>query len=280
MVILMNKLRRTIQLISAALANGYLFGFAKGNIFTGNSKAVCVPFLNCYSCPGAFGACPIGGLQAVLGDRNYKFSFYILGFLMLFGILVGRLICGFMCPFGFLQDLLFKIKTPKFQLKASVDKYLRYLKYIILVLLVILLPLLLTDDFGTGAPYFCKWLCPAGTLEGGIPLIIANESLRKTLGFLFSWKLTILIIVIVLSIISYRPFCKYLCPLGAFYGLFNRYSFLKLEIDYSKCTGCNQCSNSCKMQVNLTKNCNSTECIRCGECMDNCMQEAIKFKLY
>lgn len=274
----MNKIRRLIQIICTVLGNGYILGFTNGKIYTGNTKAVCVPFLNCYSCPGAFGACPIGSLQAVLGDRNHKFSFYVLGTLMLFGVLFGRLVCGFLCPFGFFQDLLYKIKIPKLSLPPKIDGPLRYLKYVILVFMVVLFPLFLTDSFGIGAPYFCKYICPAGMLEGGIPLVLSNKPLQNTIGFLFFWKGMILLFIVFLSMILYRPFCKYLCPLGAFYGLFNKISLIQLRFDKEKCTDCGLCEKKCKMQVPVRTNCNSAECIRCGECQTVCKAKAIRLR--
>lgn len=223
--------RPWIQLAATALTNGYLRGFAQGKIFKGASKQFCVPGLNCYSCPGALGACPIGSLQAVIGSSKHHIAFYILGFIMLFGILMGRLICGFLCPFGFIQDLLYKIKTPKLKIPQRADRILRFLKYLILIVFVVLLPMFATNAFGSAPPYFCKWICPAGTLEGGIPLVIKNDGLRKMVGFLFDWKIILLATTIMLSVFIYRPFCKYICPLGALYSLFNKFSFYQMRVD-------------------------------------------------
>lgn len=269
------KNRTFIQALFTLITNGYFKGFIEGKIFTGQLKKVCVPGLNCYSCPGALGSCPIGSLQSVLGGRKHNFSYYIIGSIMLIGILLGRLVCGFLCPFGFIQDLLYKIKFPKVKLPSMIDKSLRWLKYIVALVMVILLPIFLTNQFGMASPYFCQWICPAGTLEGGVPLILLNEELRGNLGFLFSWKMGILIIVIVSSIFIYRPFCKYLCPLGAFYSLFNKYSFYQMHVEKIKCTGCKVCEEKCKMNVEITKNINSLECIRCGECKRVCPTGAI-----
>lgn len=269
------KKRHLIQTLAAMITNANAKGFFEGTIYKGSTKTVCVPGLNCYSCPGAVGACPIGSLQAVAGGGKYKISYYIFGFLLLFGVIFGRLICGFLCPFGFIQDLLYKIPTPKLTVPRKIDKALRYLKYLILLIPVILLPILLTDQFGTAPPYFCKWICPAGTLEGGIPLLIQNESLRNMVGFLFDWKVFLLILTIVSSILVYRPFCKYVCPLGALYSLFNKFSFYQMNVDKNKCTGCKACERNCKMNVEITKNINSLECIRCGECKTVCKQGAI-----
>lgn len=138
-------------------------------------KNVCVPGLNCYSCPGARGACPIGSLQAVIGSWNFKMAYYVAGFLIFVGALLGRLVCGFLCPFGLIQDLLNKIPFPKKIRTFRGDKLLRKLKYVIFLVFVILLPMFVVDIMGQGAPYFCKLICPAGTLEGGIPAGAAEQ---------------------------------------------------------------------------------------------------------
>ena len=119
-----------------------------------------MPGLNCYSCPGALGACPIGSFQAVVTSRDRSFSFYVVGFLLIFGGLLGRFVCGWLCPFGLVQDLVHKIPFPKKWKKLPGDKYLRWLKYLILVGFVILLPLTVLDVVGQGQPWFCKYICP------------------------------------------------------------------------------------------------------------------------
>ena len=270
-----NRMRLIVQVGFTALTNGYVLGFIKGKIYKGPTKALCVPGLNCYSCPGALGACPIGSLQAVLGSRNYRFSFYIIGFLIFIGSLIGRFVCGWLCPFGLIQDLLNKIPFPKKIRTFKGDKLLRKLKYVIFLVFVILLPLFLTDIMGQGAPYFCKLICPAGTLEGGLPLVLLNKAMRGAIGWLYIWKNTILIVTIVLSIIIYRPFCRYICPLGAFYSVFNKVSIYRYRVDMEKCVHCGKCAKACQMVVNPVENPNSPECIRCGRCKQACPVHAI-----
>lgn len=237
---------------------------------------VCVPGLNCYSCPAASGACPIGSFQAVVGSSKFRFSYYITGILILLGVLLGRFICGFLCPFGWFQELLHKIPTKKFSTKRL--RPLTYLKYIILVVMVFLLPLLLVNEIGLGDPYFCKYLCPQGVLEGAIPLSLVNSGIRSALGALFTWKLGILLAVIVLSILFFRPFCKWVCPLGAFYALFNRISLLQIQVDEHRCVSCGKCAKACKMDVDVLKTPAHTECIRCGMCINACPTGALHFR--
>lgn len=267
--------RRITQIIAAITTNANFKGFIEGNIYRGKLKKICVPGLNCYSCPGALGACPIGSLQAVAGSVKYRFSLYVVGIISLIGIIFGRLICGWVCPFGLIQDLLHKIPVPKIKVHKKVNNLLKYLKYLILLVFVLLLPALLVDEFGLSTPYFCEFICPAGTLEGGIPLVLMNDSLRATIGLLFEWKMFILILVIIASILIYRPFCRYICPLGAIYSLFNRISFYKYKVDKSKCTNCQVCTNKCKMGIEIYKKPNDAECIRCGECVRACPSKAI-----
>lgn len=265
-----NRYRHWFQAAWTALTNGYLLGFIKGSIYTGDTKALCVPGLNCYSCPGALGSCPIGSLQAVMGSRNFKFSFYIFGFLMLVGSIFGRFVCGWLCPFGLVQDLLNKI--PLFRKKKNLpgDRILRWMKYIVFIVFVILLPLTVLDIIGQGSPWFCKLICPSGTLMAGIPLVSVNSGLQSAIGTLFAWKICLLALIILLSIKYYRPFCKYLCPLGAVYGLFNPIAFYRLTVDTKTCTECRICQKACKMDIPVYKTPNSPECIRCGDCQDKC----------
>lgn len=267
--------RHRVQALWTLLTNSYLTGFLHGKIYQGNLKKLCLPGLNCYSCPGAIGACPIGAMQAVIGSWNFKFAFYVAGFLMFVGAVIGRFVCGWLCPFGLIQDLLHKIPFPQKITTFRGDKLLRKLKYAIFILFVILLPMFLVDILGQGAPYFCKFICPAGTLEGGIPLVLLNESMHSAVGWLYAWKNLLLAVTIILSILIYRPFCKFICPLGAIYSVFNPVSIFRYRVDKDKCTNCGRCAKICKMQVNPAESANDLECIRCGACKKACPVKAI-----
>lgn len=263
--------RWMIQLGTTIFYNANLSNFFKGSISTLPTKNICVPGLNCYSCPGAIGSCPIGALQAVAGDARYKLSLYVLGTLVMFGTLFGRFTCGYLCPFGFFQDLLFKIKSKKYRL----FKYLKWVKYGVLIYFVMLLPAFLVNEYGLGDPAFCKYLCPSGTLFAAIPLLIANPSLRTLIGTLFNLKVAILLSVIVLSVFIYRFFCKVLCPLGAFYAPFNKVSFYQFKIN-NNCIDCGICEKVCQMDINPSKSPNNLECIRCNKCVEACPVNAIE----
>ena len=270
-----NNVRHIFQSFWFLVTNSFFEGFKTGKIYSGELKQLCVPGMNCYSCPGAKGSCPIGALQAVIGSPKYKFSYYVVGFLFFVGALIGRGVCGYLCPFGLVQDLLHKIPFVKKIETFKGDRPLRKAKYLILLVFVILLPLFLVDIIGQGAPYFCKLICPVGMLEGGIPLVWMNTSMRGAVGFLYAWKGLILLLTILLSVIIYRPFCKYICPLGAIYSLFNSVSFFRYTLDHQKCIHCGRCKAVCEMQCDPVQNCNDLECIRCGKCKNVCPVDAI-----
>ena len=271
------KLRKCIQAGWGILTNAYVKGFLPGGppIYKGKLKQFCVPGMNCYSCPGALGACPIGSMQAVFDGRQRKFAFYVVGYLSLIGLLVGRFVCGWLCLFGLIQELLYKIPTKKVTVPKQIDRPLRYLKYVMLGVMVFALPFFVRSKYGAGAPFFCKYICPVGTLEGGIPLVLLNDTMRSTLGWLFRWKFFLLIVCILSSVFIYRPFCKYICPLGAFYALFQKVSLVRMHVDENACVNCGLCARTCKMNVDPHKNPNSCECIRCRECVDACPKHAL-----
>lgn len=271
-------MRNWLQLLFLALSNGYFMGFSKGTIYQGKSKQLCVPGLNCYSCPSALGACPLGALQASLTTGTKSFPYYAVGFLILFGVLFGRAVCGFLCPFGFVQDLLFKIPVKKVKKKVLFPKLQGKLPFLVLLLFVVGIPLFVTNQFGISSPAFCKWICPSGTLFGGIPLLLLDEGLRFGVGHLFYWKCSLLLLFLLWSIVEYRPFCKYLCPLGWIYGLFSSLSLYKMEYKKELCIGCQKCEKVCNMGVDVTKSPQDSRCIRCGDCVNACPVSALKTK--
>ena len=263
-----------MQLYFALLFNANLKGFSSGNIYQGNSKQVCVPGINCYSCPGAVGACPLGSLQGSF-SADHSTIYYVGGILLLYSILFGRMICGWLCPFGLIQELLHKIPTPKLK-KGPVTRLLSYLKYVILVVFVFIIPICyaLKD---TPMPAFCKYICPAGTIEGGLTLLSnkVNASYFSMLGPIFTWKFLLMVSCVVACVFAFRFFCRFLCPLGALYGLFNKLSIFGVKLEKSKCVDCGLCVSHCKMDIHHVAD---QECISCGECISVCPTQAITWK--
>lgn len=267
--------RRLIQVYAALLYNAHLKGFIQGDIYVGSLKNVCVPGFNCYSCPGAIGACPLGALQNALASADKRAPWYVLGILMLYGLTLGRTICGWLCPLGLIQELLHKLPTPKIP-KGSVTHALSYLKYILLALFVIGLPLIYSAQ-RFPVPGFCKYICPAGTLEGAMGLLAnpVNAEKFSMLNILFTRKFLLMVGILTLCVFCYRAFCRFLCPLGAIYGLFARLSVLGVRVEANRCTDCGRCVATCRMDVRRV---GDHECIHCGECIDVCPTKAIRMQ--
>ena len=263
--------RRLIQFSALAITNPLAMNLLDGRLYKGALKNICAPGLNCWSCPAAILACPIGAIQAIGGSINFSVSFYALGFVLLIGLLIGRAVCGYLCPFGLFQELLFEIPTKKFALPRGAI----YMKYFILIVFVFVMPIAVTNYAGLGAPAFCEFICPAGTLEAGLPMLITHPEFRSVLGNLFALKCVVLAIVIIGSVCVERFFCRVMCPLGAMYGLLNRISFCRLQLDRAKCVECGNCRRACPMSIDPTKCGNSSECVRCGKCSATCPKRAI-----
>ena len=267
-----NPLRRKlIQIAAFGFCNSHVANLISGKIYTGKWKKFCVPGLNCYSCPAAAFSCPIGAMQAVSGSTKFNFSFYVTGLILAFGVIFGRAICGFLCPFGLIQEIIHKIPGKKIRLW----KPLRYIKYAVLLVFVLILPVADTNYAGSGDPAFCKYICPAGSLEAALPLIATNPELKSTLGGLFVLKISVLIVVLLLCVFIHRFFCKTLCPLGAIYAMLNKVSLMHVSVDKGKCVSCGKCGSECPMDVNPVKEARSGECIMCGKCADICPVGAI-----
>ena len=266
--------RRIIQLYAALLYNAHVKGFITGEIYSGGGKMLCVPGLNCYSCPGAVGACPLGALQNALAASGSRTPVYVLGMLMLFGVTLGRTICGWLCPFGLIQELLHRIPTVKLP-KGRITRALSGLKYVLLAGLVVALPLWYAGQ-GLPVPAFCKYVCPAGTLEGAVGLLAnpANEGLFSMLGALFTGKFVIMVAVLTACVFIYRAFCRFLCPLGAIYGLFARVAVIGVKVQPTACVGCGRCVARCPMDVRRV---GDHECIHCGRCIGECPTGALSF---
>ncbi len=263
--------RRLIQLYVALLYNANIRGFVTGKISTSGSKNMCVPGFNCYSCPGAVGACPLGSLQNALGGSKTSTIAYVFGIIILFGLICGRTICGFLCPMGLLQDLIYKIKSPKLK-KSRFTKILSYFKYVLLLVFVIIIPLAYSNVIVL--PAFCQYICPVGLLAG-LFYLPNNTAELESLGVLFTWKFSLAVAILIGAVFVYRLFCRFFCPLGALYGFFSRLALLGVKLDKDKCTACGLCIKTCKVDITRV---GDHECIQCGACVSVCPTNAISWK--
>lgn len=279
----MERRRHITQWLSTLLANSYWLFLGNTPIYQGPLKTVCFPGLNCYSCPAAAFACPVGALQNFattlrMGLPFGHFGAYIIGLLGLTGTLLGRIPCGWLCPFGFLQEWIYRIPTKKLGLPRA----LRFGPYVFLIFFVLLLPALIVDESGYGSLWFCKYICPAGTLEAGLPLMLLAPDLRQMIGALFFNKIILLVIILGLCVFISRFFCRVVCPLGAIYGLFNKTSFIRLEFHERACVNCKACFKICPTGVsffNGADSINTHACIRCMKCYSICPSDAVSISI-
>jgi polyferredoxin len=247
--------RRWVQVASTLLINSYV----TQNV----TKGIPCPAFNCYACPAASFACPIGTIQHFMGRR--RAPLYVMGIVGLVGALIGRGSCGWLCPFGLLQDLMYKMPVPKLRLPNRFN----WTRYVFLAVLVVIIPFLVSE------PWFCK-LCPAGTLEGGIPVLLFEQpSLRVQIGLLFWVKIAILVVFLAWMSVTRRPFCRWACPLGAMWSPFNRASTIRLSVDEASCLECDHCQQMCPMNLKAHEEIDSSVCIRCMTCVEACPVGAI-----
>ena len=245
--------RRYFQLGVTLGANSWIKGYWVKAVYQGATKGFCAPVLDCYACPSALFSCPIGTLQHFMVVR--AMPYYALGYLGAVGAFLGRLPCGILCPFGYFQELLYKLPS----MKIRIPRYLRLFRYPVLVFLVFLIPWISSEN------WFSK-LCPMGTLTGGLPWVTMSAEIRNMVRDLFWIKIAILIFYAASSVIAKRPFCQTTCPLGALYGLFNRWSLVRLRWEPGKCTHCDRCYEVCPMEIKVYEGANTGQCIRCLDC--------------
>jgi ferredoxin-type protein NapH len=266
--------RRIAQVAGLLALNPYFQYFSTRVIYQGGAKYVCAPGFNCYACPIAAFSCPIGGLQQgftllSLKAREFRLAagtlLYVLASVGLVGAIMGRIPCGWICPFGFLQELLYKVPLPKLRLPRRINLG----RYFFLIVLAVLIP------FFTAQSWFSR-LCPAGALEGGIFLkVVPPQVPLPETGWFFWLKMAILGAFLVWMMVSSRPFCRAVCPLGAMWGLFNPVSLYSMAVDDGKCTACGACREVCPVDIDISEDPNSPDCVRCLECKKACRYGAI-----
>ena len=261
------KNRRAYQALTALLVNFHLWNIFTGKLYEGKLKSLPFPVMNCYACPASVYSCPIGTLSHFLVLS--KVPFVVLGLLTVVSTAFGRWICGWMCPFGLLQDLLYRLPSWKFDLPPK----LQSARFIMLVVAVVALPLLYHKHF------FCM-VCPVGTVEAGIYWTLVSVAILNMAGAFFLFKLSVATLVAYMSVFVKRPFCRYLCPLGAFFSIFNRFSMVDFEVDKDACIECNLCRKACPVNHPVYLSPNATACIRCLNCVRVCPAVKLRYHIF
>lgn len=218
--------------------------------------SVCAPVFHCYACPLATFACPIGVIAQF--SALHVIPLMALGTLLFVGGFLGSFLCGWACPFGFLQDLIGKIPTPKIVL----PRWTAHMRYVVLVGLVLLVPFFLGERH---ALFICR-VCPAGALEGAVPNVVSQAAAGEPVVWPSEAKITILALILVAMFFKHRPWCTLFCPLGLVYGLFNRISLFFLRFNPKRCSDCSICRTICRRGVRPDERANDPRCIRCLEC--------------
>lgn len=234
-------------------------------------KWLCNPVLSCHSCALSWFACPIGVFVHFSG--YHLFPFLALGTVLLVGMLFGKLLCGWACPFGFLQDLLHKIPS----VKITLPGWTTHMKYFLLFILVFMIPYL----FGESTLYsFCR-ICPAGTLQASVPSMLANGFSGFQASTLVRWL--VLAAILIMAVVSLRSFCKILCPIGALLAPLNYVACWAIKAPRANCMNCGACDKACPMEIQPSERINAgvfanrdPECITCHECQSACRAAAKK----
>lgn len=292
---------RTLRIISLiiffVLFNAVLFGF--------EPLPLLLPVLQSLGSP----AKTVGDAFAVTQYMLYEtvFPWLPLASFLIAAVLLGRMLCGWVCPFGFIQEILGYVKRKHKEISPRTHKDMINLKYIILgIVLFISITVSATAVMGIGQSYkdalgvFAQApfnaLSPHDTLFAILPTMTFNAFTAEapfadilgaiaTLPPLFWARLIILGLVIAFAVYTPRSFCKYLCPVGAIMALLNHFSFLGLKRDVVHCTkeGCRSCVEACPMKVPILdlpwKKFTHPECIYCLECVDACSAKAIRPKI-
>lgn len=217
---------------------------------------MCSPVFHCYACPLSTFACPIGVIAQF--SALHVFPFVAVGLLIAVGVLFGSLICGWACPFGFLQDLVARIPTPKFDLPKAAG----YFRYVVLIVAVLAVPYFFSEEH----PLFICRVCPAGALEAAIPNMTQQAVTGQKIAWPNALKLTVLGLFLTAIFFMKRPWCRLLCPLGAIFGLFNRVSAFFLRLEPDECTHCEWCHELCEYGIEPEKTPNDSLCTRCLKC--------------
>lgn len=288
--VLMETARRIVQFFFLILLNSAIFGLS--------IVPLVLPILLSSGLPFRIAGEAISVLQKMIYDS--LFPLLPLASVLLFGVLTGRALCGWICPMGLIQDILAVDKTKKFTISPEAHRSYIGLKYFILGLILLISTSLFLAQFSREGRVYRETLGlfaqapfnplnPSDTLFAVLPRLLSNLSISLYIGFehlnitpLLIVRLIILIALLFLAAYVPRVWCRYLCPQGALLALVSRFSLLGLRRDIVRCirVGCRLCEEKCPMKVPILKlpreKITDPECVYCLRCVAACPTKAIK----
>lgn len=202
-----------------------------------------IPFVLCPVCPAP---CTFNLIRP-----------WLFGGIVATSLLMGRVFCGLLCPLGIVSDLLFRSPGKKLPV-SGVEGRLRYLKYGAVILFLYLMSEAAAILLGL----------PVGGLWSFLAVF------REEMAII---TVAAVLILLISSIFIYRPWCRYLCPMGTLLSVFNRFSLLSLERDLEECGVCDACMRSCPLGLHDFSD--STDCIRCLSCYTACRNGVLRYRL-
>jgi Fe-S-cluster-containing hydrogenase component 2 len=204
---------------------------------------------------------PIGAIFNIVPKSGFTFdvALFILGIAIFISLFLGRFYCGWICPLGAVQELIHP--GTKAQMPSAMDALLKYLKYLVLLSFL-----------------YLAW-------RTGNNLWSDYEPLKVLIHFKGTGlALLVLIVTLIVSVLIERPFCRYVCPMGAILALSSRLALFKMRTDAVACMVCGKCtSGDCSMNAIESHNTitdlpeiNSSECIYCLRCQKICQRSALR----
>lgn len=297
-VLKLNTVRRVVQFLS--------FIFFSAVIFNLGELPILLPVLWTWGGPQNTVGDAFTALQFMLYD--VVFPWLVIASFLIIGVLLGKSLCGWVCPFGFVQDLIGFIRRKHMKVSVRTHEGMVYVKYAVAgIILFVSISFSAAKLMGVHQGYenalgvFARApftaLSPAETLFATLPRMVLDigyavtqtpfpdvTSAISAMPLLFWIQLSIMIGVLVLIAYVPRGWCKYFCPYGAIMAILNRFSFLGLRRDLVKCTKdeCRLCVEVCPMRVRILdlpwEKFSDPECIYCLKCVDVCPYKAIRLK--